>query len=146
MDFEPAVQEYLKEGIRRGVHNTPTAKSLRRWFSIPVPKSPPDFFITYLFRGSPRFIYNSARAYNLTNILGGRLLSNLRNGTDPQSLASALNRQSERWMEHSPGREYRGGLKKIEPRELSGLEIEQCLVQLMDRPVAKKESPPSLFE
>jgi hypothetical protein len=57
--------------LGRSVHATPTAESLRTWLSIPVPATPPDVFITYLFRGAPRFVVNQARVCNLTNILGG---------------------------------------------------------------------------
>ena len=75
--FEVPIREYLREGIRRGVHETPTAKALRAWYSIPVPSEPPDVLFTYLFRGTPRFTLNKAKVFHLTNILGGRFLSTI---------------------------------------------------------------------
>jgi predicted RNA methylase len=124
-DFESPTREYLKEGIRRGVHATPTAKSLRTWFSIPIPPEPPDVFVTYLFRGSPRFALNEARVLHLTNILGGRFAPPIADVAYQERIIDSLNRQAGRWVEiEGAGREYRGGLRKIEPKELSSLPVD----------------------
>jgi adenine-specific DNA-methyltransferase len=146
--FETPVQEYLKEGIRRGVHATPTAQSLRRWFSIPIPTEPADVFVSYLFRGAPHFALNGARVLHLTNILGGRFLPPLAATTCPETIIDLLNEQARRWIEGDmPGREYKGGLRKIEPRELSRLAVDSSVVDLVNaasRTVAL--SCPSLFD
>jgi adenine-specific DNA-methyltransferase len=133
-DFEISIQEYLKEGIRRGVHATPTAKTLRTWFSLPIPLKPPDAFVTYLFRGAPRFILNRARVLHLTNILGGRFASPTIDFEHEGTIIDALNVQAEKWIvRNPPGREYKGGLRKIEPRELSMLPVEPSIVELLNR-------------
>lgn len=132
-DFETPVQRYLREGIQRGVHATPTAKSLRSWFSIPIPSSPPDVFITYLFRGAPRFILNSARVYHLTNILGGRFVSPNLDTETQKMVIDSVNIQAKRWIdEDKAGREYKGGLRKIEPKELSKLRVDSAMIELIN--------------
>ena len=127
-DFETPVREYLKEGLRRGVHATPTARSLRTWFSIPLPSAPPDVFVTYLFRGALRFVINNARVLHLTNILGGRFVSPFLNPERQEMIIESLNAQAVLWIKSNmAGREYKGGLRKIEPRELSMLPIDQAI-------------------
>lgn len=133
-DFETPVQEYLKEGLRRGLHATPTAQGLRTWFSIPVPSTPPDVFVTYFFRGAPRFILNGARVLHLTNILGGRFVAPIQDPKRQEMVIDSLNMQAERWMKRKmAGREYKGGLRKIEPRELSMLPVDPAIVELVNR-------------
>lgn len=147
-DFETPVQEYLKEGLRRGVHATPTAQSLRTWFSIPVPPSPPDIFVTYLFRGAPRFVLNGAHVLHLTNILGGRFVSPILDPMRQEMIIDSLNAQAERWItRNKAGREYKGGLRKIEPRELSMLPVDSAIVEVVNRESrAATGTPRSLFD
>jgi predicted RNA methylase len=124
-EFESPIREYLRDGIRRGVHATPTAIALRSWFSIPIPARPPDVFVTYLFRGAPHFALNEAGVLHLTNILGGRFLSPIKNIRRQKMIIDLLNGQASRWIEiDKAGREYKGGLRKIEPRELSSLPVD----------------------
>jgi hypothetical protein len=145
-DFDISVQEYLKEGIKSGVHSTPTAKSFRAWFSLPIPRTPPDVFVTYLFRGAPRFILNSARVLHLTNILGGRFVASATDLKYRRTIVDSLNQQAETWITRNPpGREYKGGLRKIEPRELSMLPI-NSLGELIHQARAATASTGSLFE
>lgn len=130
--FEIPIREYIREGLRRGMHTTPTAQRLRTWFSLPIPSTPPDIFVTYFFRGAPRFILNGAKVLNLTNILAGRFTIPIKDGTCQQAIIDALNEQATCWMEkRMTGREYRGGLKKIEPRELSMLPIDPRIADLI---------------
>jgi hypothetical protein len=143
-DFEYPVQEYLKEGLRRGVHMTPTARKMRTWFSIPIPSSPPDIFATYMFHGAPRFIINEARVLHLTNILGGRFIPNALSEISQKNIAELLNTQAMLWVKNKlPMREYRGGLRKIEPRELSNLPINEFIFGLDRRD--KQAATRSLF-
>jgi len=141
--FDTAVQEYLKEGLRRGLHTTPTAKSLPAWFSLPIPSTPPDLFVTYFFRGSPRFILNEAGVLHLTNILGGRFVNSALKVTVKGRIVDLLNTKAKQWMKRRPpGREYKGGLRKIEPRELSMLPIDSKILELAGRPHSLAKSIP----
>jgi hypothetical protein len=119
-----SVQTYLKEGVREGLHATATAERLKRWYSLPIPAQPPDFFVTYLFRGSPRFVLNSAGVLYLTNVLGAWLRKPLRGVVDVGAVVASLNDAARVWMEQEgAGREYRDGLRKIEPREMEALPV-----------------------
>ena len=145
-EFDTALQAYLREGIRRGLHDTPTARRLRRWFSLPIPATPPDVFITYFFRGAPRFILNRAGVVNLTNILSGRFVTDI---DTPAAVVADLNKQAVQWMKgDAAGREYKGGLRKIEPRELSMLPLDSTLVESVgwEPPAAKAKTIGSLFD
>lgn len=131
-EFETPIREYLREGIRLGVHDTPTARASRAWYSIPVPAEPPDVFITYLFRGNPNFTLNEARVLHLTNILGGRFVTSIADNARQEKAIDLLNHQARQWFaEGTAGREYRGGLRKIEPRELSNLPVQLGLLDTM---------------
>lgn len=131
-DFESPVREYLKDGLRRGVHETPTARLLRTWFSIPIPAEPPDLFITYLFRSAPRFVLNRARVVHLTNILGARFVASVVDQIQQEAITAALNRLAHTWMRNAgTGREYKRGLFKIEPRELSMLPVDKETLNLI---------------
>jgi hypothetical protein len=132
--FERPIQDYLRIGLQRGLHSTPTARKLRTWFSLPIPRTAPDVFVTYLFRGSPRFVLNQSKVLHLTNILGGRFVSSIEDSSRQLTIIDGLNVQAKRWMEKGmPGREYRDGLKKIEPRELSMLPMESAMLELETR-------------
>jgi hypothetical protein len=148
-ELESSVQSYLKEGIREGLHETPTARRLRFWYSLPLPKQPPDLFISYLFRGVPRFVVNSAEVLHLTNILGGRLRLRKTDTTQIEALADYLNSTARAWIEDGiTVREYRDGLRKIEPGELQRLPIDSVIADLLG--VRKGENalpePLALFE
>ncbi len=142
--FDAELQAYLREGIRRGLHDTPTAKRMRRWYSLPIPQTSPDLFVTYFFHGAPRFILNKADVVNLTNILSGRFVPPVKNA---QAIVSALNKQAEKWMKgRATGREYKGGLRKIEPRELSMLPLDPILTALAaSEQLTAKATTGSLF-
>lgn len=147
--LEPPVQSYLKEGIRDGLHETPTARRLRTWYSLPLPKQPPDLFISYLFRGAPRFVLNSAGVLHLTNILGGRLRLRKNDTIQIEELVASLNATAKAWIEDGiTMREYRDGLRKIEPGELQRLPIDSAVVNLVGLHKEKDafQEPLALFE
>jgi hypothetical protein len=132
-DFDKPVRNYLREGLRKGVHLTPTAKAMSSWFSLRIPPEHPNMFITYFFRGAPRFILNEAPVYHLTNILGGRFIAKVNDARCRQTITDLLNEQALFWMnDKTVGREYMGGLRKIEPRELSMLPIGERIVAAFD--------------
>jgi len=109
---------------------------------------PADVFITYFFRGLPRFILNEAKALNLTNILGGRFVSPIQNDKTKELIIDSFNKQAKEWMRgKGSGREYKGGLRKIEPRELSQLPVDAALLDLLSTQTrAAKATTGSLFD
>lgn len=146
-DLEPPVQAYLKEGIQRGLHSTPTAQRLKTWFSLPIPTRPPDIFVTYFFRGAPRFVINTAHVFHLTNILGGWFRHSALTAPIRHQLVDVLNATAVEWIdEHAAGREYRGGLRKIEPKELQKLPLPASVANLIRREADPKELSLALFD
>lgn len=143
--FESPVRDYLREGLRRGLHTTPTAARLKVWYSLPVASEPPDIFCTYLFRGAPRFLDNQAKVLHLTNILGAKLTADF-SGAHRIAIVETLNRQAERWAEAGLfAREYRDGLRKVEPRELASLPLEVLPAGSAVAPSRHREETLSLF-
>ena len=144
-ELDPAVRAYLKEGMQQGLHATATARRLRRWYALPVPPDPPLMFVTYFFRGAPRFILNEAGVTHLTNILGVRPRREWRDDVDKRELMRSLNNDALAWFaDGHPGREYRDGLRKIEPKELERLPLSKHTMRLVGGLLVDKE--PSLFE
>jgi hypothetical protein len=137
--FDSDIRAYLREGISRGLHDTPTARKLRRWYSLPLPDHPPDIFVSYLFRGSPKVIVNSAQLFHLTNILGGRFRQVTTGEEAQHHLTMAIESEIRTYIQkHAIGREYRDALRKIEPRELQRMPISQRLVELGGRDVTRQ--------
>jgi hypothetical protein len=57
--------------------------------------------------------------------LGGRFELPIPDLRVQTKIVDLLDEQAKRWMNaNTPGREYKGGLRKIEPRELSLLELD----------------------
>ena len=146
--LEGQVQEYLNAGIRRGLHETPTAQRLRKWFALPVPSAAPDVFITYMFRGSPRFILNTAGVFNLTNMLGGRFRPMALDARISRDVVAELTCLARSWFEGgNVGREYRDGLRKIEPRELQELPLSDLIIAMLpDSPAKHEDVNRTLFD
>ncbi len=145
--FESAVQQYLREGLRRGLHATPTGLRLHSWFALPIPSEPPDVLITYLFRGAPRFVLNVARVYHLTNMLGARFVSQSLTVDAKRGILAILDESALGWINSDgAGREYRGGLMKIEPRELGQLAIRSGRPLPSGIVVARRVAEPTLFD
>ena len=61
-------------------------------------------------------------------------MAQIEDSTRQQAVIDALNEQAKCWMEKlAPGREYKGGLKKIEPKELSMLPVDPRIADLVVR-------------
>lgn len=146
-NFEPPIRDYLKEGIRRGVHQTPTGKKRKMWFSLPIPALRPEAFVTYLFRGAPHFSINEAGVVHLTNILGCRFNPPIADPRRRKEILAVLNGQARLWIERDlAGREYKGGLRKIEPGELTLLPVDLSVFGPAGAGILASESrDPTLF-
>ncbi len=97
-----------------------------------------DVFVTYFFRGAPRFVANRAGVLHLTNILGGRFTTIGLDSERKQAVVDFLNVQAKRWK--TAGREYKQRLRKIEPGELSMLPVDATIAGLC-RPMKRTAKP-----
>jgi len=128
-----SIREYIRKGERDGIHLIPTCKHRKPWYHIKVDQHHiSDLVFTYMSRGYPKFIYNEARAYNLTNLLGIYLSASIRT-SEPKmtNLVQQLNIELKKWIDQEAvGRKYFGGLVKFEPGDLKNMPIyEQGLVK-----------------
>ncbi len=58
-------------------------------------------------------------------------MSPVRDHKHKEMIVESLNVQAEGWIKNNAGREYKGGLRKIEPRELSMLPVDPATVNLV---------------
>jgi len=136
------LRRYIRVGEEHGIPRIPTCRNRKSWYSVSVPLRIPDFFFTYISRGYPRFIYNAARVYNLTNLLGVYL-------TKPMSLSDSkaeifvgsLDAEIRDWIdEESVGRKYVGGLIKFEPGDLEKMPIPKSTLEDLELGYVSLES------
>lgn len=122
--FPIEIRNYIREGESRGIHLIPTCKNREPWYYVRIPPNPPNLFFTYISRGLPKFIYNKARVYNLTNLLGVYLQVTHVSDRQMEELTEVLNTDLVKWIKTRPvGRRYQYGLIKFEPRDLNCMPI-----------------------
>ncbi|MCW4019355.1 MAG: N-6 DNA methylase [Candidatus Bathyarchaeota archaeon] len=127
------IMNYLEMGKRQGIHMAPTCLKRKPWFSVRTPTNSPDFFFTYISRIYPKFIYNKAKAYNLTNLLSVYLtLPKKYSDETMNQIAMMLSEDIKNWMEMQfAGRIYSGGLIKFEPKNLEEMPISKSLQEIL---------------
>lgn len=126
-DLPYDVMKYIKLGESKGVHLVPTSRARMPWWSVRIPKNPPDIIFTYMFRGKPKFFVNEARVFNLTNLLGIYFSHSVNFSVD---IINSLNKSSESWVNSGrAGRNYAGGLTKLEPKELERMPLPLTLLR-----------------
>lgn len=132
-DLPFEVRRYIKKGERLGIHLIPTCKNRKPWYYIRIPSRIPDLVFTYMARGYPKFIYNKACAYNLTNLLGIYLNAPIRHSDEKMvNLTKLLNNELKNWIDQeSAGRKYAGGLIKFEPGDLETMPIHESTLAEM---------------
>ena len=119
-EFPPALQKYLEQGERSGVHQSTLIATRRPWYRMEH-RTPPPFFFAYLGRRSVRFIRNQTEAVPLTCLLciypydaSAENLERLwRVLSDPRTLANL----------RLVGKSYGDGALKVEPRALQRLPL-----------------------
>jgi adenine-specific DNA-methyltransferase len=125
-----AIVKYIKMGEREGIHRVPTCRNRKPWYSVRIPRAPPDCVFTYMFRHIPKFVLNKARVYNLTNLLG--VYFELPNSSIRRmaGLGDFLNTEVIHWFDQgSVGRKYAGGLVKLEPHDLEKMPIRRNILK-----------------
>ena len=132
-ELPSSVKEYIRKGERNGIQLIPTCRDREPWYHIKISRTPvSDLVFTYMSRGYPKFIYNKARVYNLTNLLGIRISGPTRfSDRKMANFVEQLNTELEKWIDlEVVGRKYPGGLVKFEPGDLKNMPIcEQSLVK-----------------
>lgn len=124
------VRQYIRRGEREGVNLIPTCKARKDWYSINLRDEIPDLVFTYMFRDKPLFIYNEAKALNLTNFIGVYFNSAIKKGiSDMLNLVAMLNNEISKFLSCGiVGRKYVGGLRNIGPGDLSNLPISDTIL------------------
>ncbi|MDH5779208.1 MAG: N-6 DNA methylase [Candidatus Bathyarchaeota archaeon] len=131
------IREYIRKGERNGINLIPTCAARKPWwYHIKIHwQTAPDLLFTYMSRGYPRFMYNKARVYNLTNLLGIWLRESARfSDEEVLNIVEQLNTALKKWIDQEAvGRKYRGGLVKFEPGDLKNMPISE--LKLTDREI-----------
>jgi len=134
-ELPPGVRQYIARGESQGINLIPTCRSRRPkapWYFIRTSRVP-DLIFTYMSR-NPRFIYNEARAYVLTNLLEIHLkISQVSQVSEKmKELSLVLSGELASWIKkESAGRRYLGGLLKFEPGDLSKMPISRSLLDMV---------------
>jgi tRNA1(Val) A37 N6-methylase TrmN6 len=121
-----SIREYIRKGEKDGIHLIATCKNRYPWYDIKADQHHiSDFVFTYMSRGYPKFVYNKAHAYNLTNLLGVHLNATIKISEQKMTnLVQQLNIDLKKWIDQEGvGRKYLGGLVKFEPGDLKNMPI-----------------------
>ena len=122
----PAVQAYIKEGIKRGIPKRALVRTRNIWYKMEK-RDIPTFFVTYLSRGRPRFILNEAGVVPLNVFLCLKPKIPLSKKTI-ESIWKYLNSPEALSQFKQLARNYGEDTLKIEPRLLDELEIPRELL------------------
>lgn len=110
-----AVDAFLKWAKAQGAHRGYIATHRRAWWAVEL-RVPAPILCTYMARGAPTFVHNTAEARHL-NIAHGLYPRGPMSKTQLADLLAYLRRHAGT----DGGRVYAGGLVKFEPRELERL-------------------------
>lgn len=116
-----AVQQYIADGAKAGVHKAYKCRVRNPWWRVPVVPVP-DLLLTYMDHDRPRLVNNDARVAHINSLYGVTLKPEHRQlGRDLLPIAS-LNSVTLLGAE-MVGRSYGGGLLKLEPKEADLLPV-----------------------
>lgn len=118
---DPAVRAYIDFGEATGVPEGYLTSHRSQWYLLETQEPAPIIF-TYMTRSRPRFLLNTSGAVYLNNLLGiypNRKLSKRR----LMAFLAILNSDRILASVAKLGREYSGGLLKLEPGDLSRLHV-----------------------
>lgn len=115
------VKHYLDHGREIGADESYLARHRTPWYTVDR-RTPPDILFRYMSRSDGRFVHNSAGVRNLNN-LHGITLHEEYGDEDVRALLAYLNSRRGNLVVQRAGREYMGGLSKLEPNELGGIPV-----------------------
>ena len=113
---------YIAYGEAQEVSQRYKCRVRSPWWRVPVPKQPADVFVTYMNDVTVQLCTNELDAVHLNSVHGVRLNGGLKQlGRELLPLA-ALNSLTALSAEME-GRQYGGGILKVEPREAAALKV-----------------------
>lgn len=130
----PRAYQYLREGERAGVPSGGLCKMRKLWYQHEK-REPPQYLVSYMGRANPvtgqsvRFFLNRSKGIATNGFIclyPRPFLVDLLSGRPDREteLLACLNAVPPGHVD-AAGRQYGGGLKKIEPRELSVMTVEK---------------------
>ena len=116
------VLAYIAYGETKGVSRRYKCRVRAPWWRVPLPKQPADLLFTYMNDVTPQLCTNAEGRCHLNSVHGVALKEEVRElGRELLPLA-ALNSVTALSAEME-GRQYGGGLLKMEPREAAALKV-----------------------
>jgi len=117
----PAIRSYIDFGAATGVPDGYLTSHRDKWYRLERRKSAPILF-TYMTRTRPRFLHNTSGALYLNNLLG---IHPIKRMSQPHLMAFLAILNSDQVLRRllAIGRGYAGGLLKVEPGDLSKLQV-----------------------
>lgn len=116
------VLAYIAYGETKGVSQRYKCRVRAPWWRVPLPKQPADLLFTYMNDVTPQLCTNAEGRCHLNSVHGVALKEEVRElGRELLPLA-ALNSVTALSAEME-GRQYGGGLLKMEPREAAALKV-----------------------
>ena len=116
------VLAYLAAGQTRGVSERYKCRVRTPWWRVPLPAHPADLLFTYMNDAAPQLCDNQCEAFHLNSVHGVYLHDDVRALGKELLPIAALNSLTALSAELE-GRQYGGGLLKMEPREAALLKV-----------------------
>jgi hypothetical protein len=111
----------IRQGEELGVDRRYLCRARNPWWRIKVPE-PPRYLLSYMGRGVPTVVDNVDRLTNLNNVHGLYLVEGA-SWHLAERVVEWLRAQSGRAALLRRARHYQGGLWKLEPRDVEGVEL-----------------------
>ena len=120
---DPAVVKYLDEGEEQGANEGYLVEKRNPWYRVEK-RDPPPTLVTYMSKSGFRFIRNQAGVVSLNNLHNISFPEDTEyNPKELNALLAYLNSDIVNKIVERSGREYGGGLHKIEPGELEHIPV-----------------------
>ena len=111
----------IRQGEELGVDRRYLCRARNPWWRIKVPE-PPRYLLSYMGRGVPTVVENVDKLTNLNNVHGLYLVEGA-SWHLAERVVEWLRAQSGRAALLRRARHYQGGLWKLEPRDVEGVEL-----------------------
>jgi adenine-specific DNA methylase len=121
---DPAVVKYLNEGEEQGANEGYLMEKRNPWYRVEK-RDPSPILVTYMSKSGFRFIRNQAGVVSLNNLHNISFPEDTPeyNPKEVNALLAYLNSDIVNKIVERSGREYGGGLHKIEPGELKHIPV-----------------------